>query len=80
MGGKLRHASAARRARSGRAITGGDDAGQFNSVPQDAIGRLFVGGLYDKLKDLSTRTPEIRRGDDAALRKKLGVPDDDRRR
>ncbi len=46
---------------------------------QDAIGRLFVGGLYDKLKDLSTRTPEIKR-DDRELRKKLGVPDDDRRR
>lgn len=47
---------------------------------QDAIGRLFVGGLYDKLKDLSNRSPEVKRADDRELRKKLGVPDDDRRR
>ncbi len=42
---------------------------------QDAMGRLFVGGLYDKIKDASKAigTP---RSDDTALRRKLGVPDD----
>ena len=48
---------------------------------QDAIGRLFVGGLYDKLKDLSSRAPETRSAaSDAELRRKLGVPEDDRSR
>jgi prephenate dehydrogenase len=42
---------------------------------QDAMGRLFVGGLYDKLKEATNRVPEKR--DDRELRRKLGVPDDD---
>lgn len=43
---------------------------------QDAMGRLFVGGLYDKLKDATNRvaTPGART-DDAALRRKLGIDD-----
>ncbi len=41
---------------------------------QDSIGRLFVGGFYDRLKDLSNRPPQVR--DDPDLRRKLGVPDD----
>lgn len=42
---------------------------------QDALGRMFVGGLYDKLKDATNRvsTP---RPDDGSLRRKLGIPDD----
>jgi len=43
---------------------------------QDAIGRLFAGGLYDKLKDANSRvTPNVRK-DDPELRRKLGIPDD----
>jgi len=42
---------------------------------QDAMGRLFVGGLYDKLKEVTNRRPELR--GDTELRRKLGVPDDD---
>lgn len=43
---------------------------------QDAIGRLFVGGLYDKMKEAGTRTPAgSARTDD--LRRKLGVQDED---
>lgn len=41
---------------------------------QDAIGRLFVGGLYDKLKDAQTRAHQstsVR--DDPELRRKLGM-------
>ncbi len=45
---------------------------------QDAIGRLFVGGLYDRLKEMSTKLPEARRDSDEELRKKLGMPKDDR--
>lgn len=45
---------------------------------QDAIGRLFVGGLYDRLKEMSTKLPEARRDSDDELRRKLGVPKDDR--
>ena len=45
---------------------------------QDAIGRLFVGGLYDRLKDLSNRMPETYKADDPELRRKLGMPKDDR--
>jgi prephenate dehydrogenase len=44
---------------------------------QDAIGRMFAGGLYDKLKQAGDR-PVVGR-DDAALRRKLGVRDDDDR-
>ncbi len=44
---------------------------------QDAVGRLFVGGLYDKLKEATTKIAEApRRGDDAELKRKLGVRDD----
>jgi prephenate dehydrogenase len=42
---------------------------------QDQIGRLFVGGLYDKIKEMSNRPIPVR-GDDRELRRKLGVPDD----
>jgi prephenate dehydrogenase len=43
---------------------------------QDAMGRLFVGGLYDKLKDATNRvTTAGARTDDAALRRKLGMDD-----
>jgi prephenate dehydrogenase len=45
---------------------------------QDAIGRMFVGGFYDKLKQASERPP-ARIGDDAALRRKLGAAEDDDR-
>ena len=45
---------------------------------QDAIGRLFVGGLYDKMKEMTQRTGKARPiGDDPELRKKLGVLDDE---
>ncbi len=44
---------------------------------QDTMGRLFVGGLYDKLKEVSNRTVPIK--DDAELRRKLGIKDDDER-
>ncbi len=37
---------------------------------QDTIGRLFVGGLYDKLKEATNRVPT--RIDDSELRRKLG--------
>lgn len=40
---------------------------------QDAIGRLFVGGLYDKLKEYQSRKPTA--SDDPELRQKLGVPE-----
>lgn len=45
---------------------------------QDAMARLFVGGLYDKMKDATNRVTT--RGDDAALRRKLGLPDENRDR
>jgi hypothetical protein len=44
---------------------------------QDAVGRLFVGGLYDKLKEatnrMSSAPPKV---DDAELKRKLGIRDD----
>lgn len=43
---------------------------------QDAVGRMFVGGLYDKLKQAGDR-PVVTR-DDSSLRRKLGAEDDDR--
>jgi prephenate dehydrogenase len=43
---------------------------------QDAIGRMFVGGLYDRLKQAGDR-PVVTK-DDPALRRRLGVEDDDR--
>ncbi|MBE7517985.1 MAG: prephenate dehydrogenase [Thermoflexaceae bacterium] len=42
--------------------------------PRDAIGRLFVGGLYDRMKEMSSRPASPR--DDAELRRKLGIPDE----
>lgn len=43
---------------------------------QDTIGRLFVGGLYDRLKEAQSRVgPQAVRGDDAALKRKLGIRD-----
>lgn len=42
---------------------------------RDAIGRMFVGGLYDRLKEASER-PVRAPQDDAELRRKLGVEDD----
>jgi prephenate dehydrogenase len=43
---------------------------------QDAIGRMFVGGFYDKLKQAGDRPVTIR--DDPSLRRRLGAEDDDR--
>ena len=45
---------------------------------QDQIGRMFVGGLYDKLKSAGTPAPRSR-SEDVALRRKLGLADDDDR-
>lgn len=43
---------------------------------QDAMGRLFVGGLYDKLKDATDRmSNNPPRGDDSKLKRKLGIDD-----
>jgi prephenate dehydrogenase len=46
---------------------------------QDAIGRMFVGGLYDRLKDLTQRTGPAARPprDDREPRRKPGVLDDE---
>ncbi|MEO9256119.1 MAG: prephenate dehydrogenase/arogenate dehydrogenase family protein [Tepidiformaceae bacterium] len=43
---------------------------------QDTIGRMFVGGLYDRLKDAPTRFGAAGRNNDAGLKRKLGVPDE----
>jgi len=45
---------------------------------QDAMGRMFVGGLYDKLKEAQNKVLTPRPTDDSALRRKLGIPDDQR--
>lgn len=45
---------------------------------QDAMARLFVGGLYDKMKDATNRATATR--DDAELRRKLGMTDESRDR
>lgn len=46
---------------------------------QDAIGRLFVGGLYDKLKEMQNRPPAgPSPRDEAELRRKLGMTDERR--
>ncbi|PFG74427.1 prephenate dehydrogenase [Tepidiforma thermophila] len=42
---------------------------------RDAIGRMFVGGLYDKIKETTERLPATPR-DDADLKRKLGIEDD----
>jgi prephenate dehydrogenase len=44
---------------------------------QDAMGRLFVGGLYDKIKDVTNKIPTApTKADEAELRRKLGITDD----
>jgi len=41
------------------------------------MGRLFVGGLYDKLKDATDRmSNNPPRGDDSKLKRQLGVDDE----
>lgn len=45
---------------------------------QDQIGRMFVGGFYDRLKSAGTPQPRPK-GDDVALRRKLGLSNDDDR-
>jgi prephenate dehydrogenase len=50
-------------------------AGPAAPSAQDTIGRMFVGGLYDRLKEAPDRMAA--RSDDAALRRKLGASDDD---
>lgn len=47
---------------------------------QDAMARLFVGGLYDKMKDVTSKMPTSVRGDDAELKRKLGMSDENRDR
>jgi len=42
---------------------------------RDAIGRMFVGNLYDRIKEASDRAP-TRPRDDADLKRKLGIEDD----
>ncbi|GIW12873.1 MAG: prephenate dehydrogenase [Tepidiforma sp.] len=42
---------------------------------RDAIGRMFVGGLYDRIKEASDRLPTAP-ADDRELRRKLGMEDD----
>ncbi len=42
---------------------------------QDSIGRLFVGGLYDRLKEAQTRPAA--KSDDAGLKRKLGIRDEE---
>jgi hypothetical protein len=42
---------------------------------QDTIGRMFVGGFYDRLKEISNRTPGAAK-DDSDLRRKLGINDE----
>lgn len=43
---------------------------------QDAMGRLFVGGLYDKLKEATDRmTNQPPKPDDAKLKRQLGIDD-----
>jgi prephenate dehydrogenase len=43
---------------------------------QDTIGRMLIGGMYDKMKDAPNRFGAAARGDDARLKRKLGVPDE----
>lgn len=45
---------------------------------QDAIGRLFVGGFYDRMKEAGNRPPPALLRDEEKLRRKLGIPDDER--
>jgi prephenate dehydrogenase len=54
--------------------------GQPLPSSRDAIGRLFAGGLYDKLKEAETRIPGM--GDDSSLRERLdpGRRSDDEKR
>jgi len=41
---------------------------------QDTIGRLFVGGLYDKIKEAPSKMQPVR--NDEALKRKLGIKDE----
>jgi len=50
-------------------------AGVTPPSAQDAIGQLFVGGLYNKLKEMPARLAVSPRGD-PELRRKLGIPDE----
>jgi prephenate dehydrogenase len=43
---------------------------------QDAMGRLFLGGLYDRMKEMPTRIRPME--DDQELRRKLGARGDDK--
>jgi len=43
---------------------------------QDSIGRMFVGGLYDRLKEAQAR-PAVK-SDDTGLKRKLGIRDEER--
>ena len=47
---------------------------------QDAMSRLFVGGLYDRLKDASARATAGRSANHPDLKRKLGVRDEGRDR
>jgi prephenate dehydrogenase len=42
----------------------------------DAIGRLLMGGGYDKMKEMLNRPPSVQ-ADDSKLRRRLGAPDDE---
>ncbi len=45
---------------------------------QDAVGRLFVGGLYDKLKEATNKMSAAPpRANDAELKRKLGIKDEE---
>ncbi len=52
-------------------------AGPETPTAQDAMGRLFVGGLYDKMKEAQRRAAAPRNVDDRDLRRKLGARDDE---
>ncbi len=47
---------------------------------QDAMSRLFVGGLYDRLKEASSRATAGRSAHDSELKRKLGKRDEGRDR
>ena len=52
-------------------------AGPETPSAQDTMARLFVGGLYDKMKEAQQRASAPRPGTDNELRKKLGIRDDE---
>jgi len=55
-----------------RAPEGNADPGSSS----DAIGRLLMGGGYDKMKEILNRQPSLPK-DDPKLRRRLGAPDDE---